>query len=141
MTTLNGQILGQAERATRAVLDRLLDRAGTDFHGWVLLNLTADGAEPVPHAALAARMAAGLKIGEVEAAAVVERLVGAGLIAGGGDRGLAQTAAGAELYRRIGAGVAEVTTRLYGGIPADELAVAGRVLRLVTVRADAELAA
>ncbi|MBV1850139.1 hypothetical protein [Catellatospora tritici] len=140
MTTLNGQILGQAERATRAVLDRLLDQAGTDFHRWVALNVTANAAEPVPVAALAARMAAGLKIAEPEAAAAIDRLVGAGLLAAAAG-GLTPTATGAQLYQRISAGIGEITTRLYGDIPAADLAVAGRVLQLVTARADAELVA
>ena len=40
---LNGQDIGQAEHATRAVLDRLLARTGTQFRGWVILNLLAAG--------------------------------------------------------------------------------------------------
>ena len=39
--TLNGRDIGQAEHATRAVLDRLLARTGTQFHGWVIINLLA----------------------------------------------------------------------------------------------------
>jgi hypothetical protein len=43
-STLTGQDIGQAEKATRAVLDRLLTQTGTGFHGWVLLNrLSAAG--------------------------------------------------------------------------------------------------
>ncbi len=37
--TLNGQDIGQAESAVRAVLTGLLARTGTPFHGWVILNL------------------------------------------------------------------------------------------------------
>jgi hypothetical protein len=37
--TLNGQDIGQAESAVRAVLTGLLARTGTQFHGWVILNL------------------------------------------------------------------------------------------------------
>lgn len=38
-------------------------------------------------------------------------------------------------------GAASCTARVWGGIPAEELAATGRVLALVTERADAELAA
>ncbi|GHJ48805.1 hypothetical protein Cs7R123_61470 [Catellatospora sp. TT07R-123] len=138
MTTLNGQILGQAERAARAVLDRLLDQDGIDFHRWVALNAT-NGA-PVPGPALTARLAAGLKVAEAEAAVAVEQLTAAGLLADTGA-GVEHTAAGAARFQQLRAAVGEVTTRLYGGIPADDLAVAGRVLQLVTARANAELAA
>ena len=39
--TLNGQDIGQAERATRAVLDALLAETSTSFQSWVTLNVLA----------------------------------------------------------------------------------------------------
>ena len=39
--TLNGQVIGQAERATRAVLEVLLADTDTPFTQWVAINLTA----------------------------------------------------------------------------------------------------
>ncbi|MDH6139543.1 DNA-binding MarR family transcriptional regulator [Kitasatospora sp. GP30] len=50
------------------------------------------------------------------------------------------TDAGRELYERTSAETAEITARLYDGIPVEDLAVAGRVLTLITDRANAELA-
>ena len=41
----------------------------------------------------------------------------------------------------IRAALDEVTARLFGGFPTEDLATAGRVLAIVTVRANAELAA
>jgi hypothetical protein len=67
--TVNGQVIGQAHYATRAVLERVLARTGT-----------------------------------------------------------------------IRASVSEITARLYADLPADDLAAAGRVLAVVTERANAELA-
>lgn len=61
------------------------------------------------------------------------------LPAGGSE--LALTDAGREVQRRVADAVAGVTARLYGDVPAADLAVAGRVLTLVKQRADAELAA
>ncbi|MGO4749592.1 MarR family transcriptional regulator, partial [Streptomyces sp. 2MCAF27] len=49
------------------------------------------------------------------------------------------TAAGRELHESTSAETAEISARLYAGIPAEDLAVAGRVLALVTERANAEL--
>jgi hypothetical protein len=50
------------------------------------------------------------------------------------------TAPGQERYREIRAAVDQVTDRLYGSIPASDVATAGRVLALITARAK-ELAA
>jgi hypothetical protein len=129
--TLNGQVIGQAERATRAVLDRLLDTVGTPFEQWVALNLTATSG-PVSAAELAAR----LRIPIEEATAALAALTADGLLAG--DATL--TVAGRARHAEISTGLAAITERLYGDLPADDLAVAGRVLTLITARATAELA-
>jgi hypothetical protein len=132
MTTLNGIVIGQAERATRAVLDRLLDRVGTPFEQWVALNLTS-ASGPVSADQLAER----LRIPVPAAGAALAALRDGGLI---GPHGVL-TAAGRARHDEIAAGLAEITDRLYGDLPAEDLAVAGRVLSLVTARATAELAA
>ncbi len=48
------------------------------------------------------------------------------------------TGAGRELCGRTSGETAPITGRIYDGIPAEDLAVAGRVLSLITERADAE---
>lgn len=50
------------------------------------------------------------------------------------------TDAGRELYESTTAETAEISARLYAGIPAEDLVIAGRVLTLVTERANAESA-
>ena len=50
------------------------------------------------------------------------------------------TATGTEVFGQIRAAVTEVTQRLWGDLPAQDLATAGRVLSIITERADAELA-
>ena len=62
--TLNGQDIGQAESAVRAVLNRLLARTCTPFHGWVILNLLGRGGGALGEDELAGQVAHGLKIGE-----------------------------------------------------------------------------
>ena len=45
-----------------------------------------------------------------------------------------------QLHSRIGTAVADITRRLWGDLPAEDLATAGRVLTVITDRANAELA-
>ena len=50
-------------------------------------------------------------------------------------RGAAQ-----QLHSRIRTAITEITQRLWGDLPAEDLATAGRVLAIITERANAELA-
>ena len=142
--TLNGQDIGQAERATRAVLDRLLARTGTQFHGWVIINLLAAGDGALGEDELTGRVTHGLKIGEDAVHAAAAELAWQGLIsrepAAGGEPQVALTAAGTARFEQIQDGIGQVTQRLYGGLPESDLAIAHRVLATVTERANAELA-
>ncbi|MEV4130672.1 hypothetical protein AB0J72_00715 [Dactylosporangium sp. NPDC049742] len=128
MTTLNGRILGQAERATRAVLDRLLARSGTTFEQWVAVNLTAAG--PLTRAELLAQMSAGLR---TDPAAHVDAAFGAGLLTGD----VALTDLGRSRYEEISAGIKALTVQIYGDLSPEDLDTAGRVLLQVTERANA----
>jgi hypothetical protein len=142
--TLNGQDIGQAESAVRGVLNRLLASTGTQFHGWVILNLLGRGGSSLGEEELTGQIVHGLKIGEDAVHAAAAELAWHGLIsrvtqAGEGTR-LALTAAGAARFDQIQGGISEVTARLYGGLPETDLAIAHRVLATVTERANAELA-
>ena len=141
---LNGQDIGQAEHATRAVLDRLLARTGTQFHGWVIVNLLATGGGAMDEEELTGRITHGLKIGEDAAHAAAAELAWPGLIsrgpAAGGGTQVALTPAGTARFEQIQGGIGQVAQRLYGGLPQSDLAIAHRVLATVTERANAELA-
>jgi len=50
------------------------------------------------------------------------------------------TDAGRQLHARIRSVVVEITDRMWGDLPAEDLAAAGRVLTIVLERANAELA-
>jgi hypothetical protein len=50
------------------------------------------------------------------------------------------TGAAQQLHSRIRAAITEITQQLWGDLPAEDLATAGRVLAIITERADAELA-
>ena len=136
--TLNGQIIGQTEKATRAVLDRLLDRTGTTFHQWVVINLV--GGEPLTaEADIVARLVQGLKIDEAAAHRAVGDARSLGLVTVEvGTVGL--TGAGLARFEAVRAAIDGITGRLYGDLPADDLHTAARVLTVITARANAELA-
>lgn len=141
--TLTGQDIGQAEHAIRAVLERLLAQTGTSFHSWVALNLLGNASQALTEGELAARMAGGLKIPGETARAAIGDLAGQALLHRGGDAAdppVSLTPAGAARFRQVRDGIAGITERLYGGLPAGDLAAARRVLATVTERANAELA-
>jgi hypothetical protein len=129
--SLNGQIIGQASIATRALLNRELDRLGLTFEQSVALNLAAGGG-PVTTDALVT----GLRIPAAAAEAALSGLTEGGLLASDGT----VTPAGGDLQRQLSARIAEITGRLYGDLPANDLVTAARVLTEVTARANAELA-
>ena len=138
--TLTGQDIGQAERSTRAVLDRLLSGNGTDFQGWVALNVLGTGGSPLRREDLVNRLVFGLKVDAPSVSDTVAQLVHSGLVSDA-DGELALTPAGTGRFEQIRDSIAGITRRLYGGMAAEDLAVAHRVLAEVTERANAELAA
>lgn len=139
--TLNGQVIGQAHYATRAVLERELAPAGVSFQQSLALNAVAAEGGVAARADLVDRMTGALKVEEAPVRATLDELTAAGLLRElpAGGSGLALTDAGRALQRRLADTVAAITARLYAGIPAEDMAVAGRVLTLVKQRADAEL--
>ncbi|HKA83687.1 MAG TPA: MarR family winged helix-turn-helix transcriptional regulator [Acidimicrobiales bacterium] len=139
--TLTGQDIGQAERATRALLDRVLAQVQTTFHQSVVLNLTANAPAPPEVDALVTRMAQGLKVDRSTARTAIDELVAGGLVDPSGDPAtLALTPEGAARFATIRRGIDQIAERLYGDLPSDDLATTHRILAIVTERANAELA-
>jgi DNA-binding MarR family transcriptional regulator len=137
---LTGQDIGQAHHATRAVLQRLLAGTNTDFHQWVALNLLGSNESRLSETDLVARIVHGLKLSEAEARDVVAEIIDLGLVSRTEKAGrLALTTAGTARFDQVKAGIAQITERLYGGLPPEELAIAHRTLATVTARANAEL--
>ena len=126
------------------MLNRLLATTGTQFEGWVILNLLGRGGGSLDEEELTRQLVHGLKIGEEAVRAAAAGLGRRGLISrvaqAGGSARLALTAAGTARSGQIQAAISEVTARLYGGLPETDLAIAHRVLATVTERANAELA-
>jgi DNA-binding MarR family transcriptional regulator len=136
---VSGLDIGLAARATRAILDRLLARSGTDFTGWVALRTLAQpGAVPGPDA-LRDDLATTIGIDTGSARLALDRLAAQGFTKTADTVSL--TEAGAAFYRGLVDQIGQVTADLYGGIEASDLAATRRVLAEVTDRANARLAA
>ncbi|MGW3633945.1 MarR family winged helix-turn-helix transcriptional regulator [Streptomyces sp. NPDC005122] len=140
---VNGQLIGLAHYASRAVLENVLARTGTTFHQSVALRAVSDQGGTggtVERARLVARLTGSLKIEESAARRTVDEMTALGLLAAPTAVTVSLTEHGAELFERIRTDGNAIAARLYAGIPAEDLATVGRVLTLVTERADAELA-
>ncbi|WP_328420387.1 MarR family transcriptional regulator [Streptomyces sp. NBC_00443] len=138
---LDPRVIALAHYASRALLERVLARHGATFQQSVTLRLVnvADG--PVERDRLVDSVVGALKIDAAQAHSVVDELIVAQLLAPQEPSQVRITEAGRELYERTSAETAPISARVYAGIPTEDLAAAGRVLTLITERADAELAA
>ena len=140
--SLNPQVIGQAENALRALLERTLAGTGLSYRHWIALSLAVGNDVPVAQDALIERITAVLKVDDTAAREAVADLAGEQLaetVPGDGSR-VRPTDAGRKLHREVRAAIAEIVTRLFRDITADDLETAGRVLTMITARADAELA-
>ncbi|MFD6492729.1 MarR family winged helix-turn-helix transcriptional regulator [Streptomyces sp. NPDC059944] len=137
---VNGQVIGLAHYASRAALERILARSGTTFNQSVALRAVSDNGGTVERGRLVGRLTGALKIEEPVARATVEEMTARELLAEPSAGQVSLTDAGRELFDSIRTAGNAIAARLYAGIPAEDLAAAGRVLALVTERADAELA-
>ncbi|MEV0094582.1 MarR family transcriptional regulator [Streptomyces sp. NPDC050738] len=138
--TVNGQVIGQAHYATRALLEGALVQSGTSFHQALALNYVADRGGSVDTGAIVGRLVGGVKIEEALARTVVDELISGKLLETAEGDEVRFTDAGAELHEHTRTAGNNIAARLYGDIPAADLEAAGRVLALVTERANAELA-
>ncbi|OKJ73186.1 hypothetical protein [Streptomyces sp. CB02460] len=139
-SAVNGQVIGMAHYATRALAERLLPPGTTFFHALALNAVEAAGGT-VARRALIERLTGAVKLGVPAAEATVAELTSAALLEERPGGLLALTPAGDALIQSYKAGVAGIAAGLYGDLPAEDLAAAGRVLTEVTARADAMLAA
>ncbi|MFE2044724.1 MarR family transcriptional regulator [Streptomyces sp. NPDC059477] len=137
---LNPSVIGVAHYAGRAVLETVLARHGATFLQLMTLRPVALADGTVERAELIRQVTGSLKTPEAEVDDTIDALVAAGLVAADGS-GVRATDAGRALHETSGAETRPISARIYAGIPADDLAVAGRVLTLITERANAELAA
>ncbi|MFJ4199990.1 MarR family transcriptional regulator [Streptomyces sviceus] len=138
---LGPRVIALAHYAARALLENVLARHGVTFQQSVTLRLAAVAAGPVERDHVVEEVVGALKIDAAQAHSVVDELISTGLLAPDASSRVRITDAGRELFETTSAETAPITARVYAGIPAEDLAVAGRVLNLITERADAELSA
>lgn len=139
---LSPQVVGQAENAHRAILERALAGTGITYHQWVALTITAASGDVVDRDTLVGRMAGALKMDDATASATIAALVASGLLEtpAGGESRVGLTSTGRTKYGERRAAVDEVVAAAYAEIAPDELATAGRVLSTITARLNEELA-
>jgi DNA-binding MarR family transcriptional regulator len=141
--TLTGQDIGRAHHATRAVLERRLAATGTAFEDWVVLNIVGGNGLEIEVDDVVRQVVLGLKISETAVQQILSSVLRQGLISrttSGPSTRVALTEAGTARFDDVRGSIAQITERLYGGLPAEDLAVAHRLLVTVTERANAELA-
>jgi DNA-binding MarR family transcriptional regulator len=140
---LDSQDIGQAQRATSAILGTVLAEHGTTFDRWVVLDALATGAVPPERARFVPRLSAALATGPAAVEAVIDQAEAAGLVrivsAPGGDPGAVRaelTPAGWAQHATLRSEIDHVAGELYAGISEHDLAAAHRVLTELTRRAD-----
>jgi hypothetical protein len=130
VTPIIGQDIGAASRATRRVLQIILDRDGTPFDEWVTLRGLATADAPVAGDELRRTLAAG----GVDGDTAIDALVRSGDLSQVGTA-VVLTPAGDARYRALERQVVEVVSALYDGIPAADMATTKRVLGELTEKA------
>jgi hypothetical protein len=109
----------------------------------VILTLTVASGGAVERHELVGRVAGVFHVSDAEAYARITELAAAQLLGvpDGDGSPVTVTDAGQQLHGQIRTAVTQITQRMWGDLPADDLATAGRVLSTVLARANEELAA
>ncbi|WP_329535386.1 MarR family transcriptional regulator [Streptomyces sp. NBC_01450] len=137
---VNGQVIGLAHYASRAALETVLARVGSNFNQSVALRAVSDQGGTLERGRLVGRLTGALKIEESAAEETVEEMTALKLLTETDAELVSLTEHGREVFEEIRTGGNEIAARLYADIPAEDLATAGRVLTLLTERANAVLA-
>ncbi|GAA5207368.1 MarR family transcriptional regulator [Streptomyces thinghirensis] len=136
----DSRVLGLAHYAARGVLEHVLARHGVTFRQQIVLRAAVTTDAPQTPDDVVTQVRSSLKADPVDIRAILDELLARQLLVTDAAY-LRPTDAGRELLAAVGAEVAPISARIWHGIPAEDLAAAGRVLALVTERANAELAA
>ncbi|MFF3904540.1 MarR family transcriptional regulator [Streptomyces sp. NPDC001848] len=136
----DSRALGLAHYAARGVLEQVLARHGITFQQQIALRAAITADAPQTPDDLITQVRGALKADPADLRATLDELLAKQLLVADGAH-LRPTEAGRELIAAVGAETAPITARIWGGIPVEDLAAAGRVLTLVAERANAELAA
>jgi hypothetical protein len=138
-TSFTPQILGQTEKALNAILDRHLAGTGVTEPQWVVLTLAVMSGGAMAHEELLARTADALKVPHDVGREYVSALEAAGLFEPGDISTIRVSEAGQELHKRVRTANSELTQRMWGDLPTEDLDTTGRVLGTILERANAAL--
>ena len=136
---LFGQLLGQAHRASSALLDELLARHDTAFDHWVSLNLLAQRGPAIDYDQFRGELARAFQTDEEAVAQLLAQLEAGGLINVARDNGtvsVAMTPRGLAQYAELRESIGNLSAQLLGDVDPDDLAAARRVLEHMRVRAE-----
>jgi DNA-binding MarR family transcriptional regulator len=141
-STFGTQLIGQTENALNAILDQQLAGTGLNKPQWVALAIAVMSGGTIVPDQLLSRVAGALQISHAKARTRIDELAVTQLLEPPKDDSspVRVTDAGSHLHARIRSNVAEITQRLWGDLPPDDLAAAARVLGTVLDRANGELA-
>ena len=138
--TFSPRLIGETEKTLNAILDRHLAGSGLTEQHWITLTFAIVSGGSIDRGELVRQVVRGAKFSEQDVRARVSELVGRQLLDDSASSEVTVTDAGAQLHAQIRAATTELTERLWGDLPADELATTARVLGIVLERANAELA-
>lgn len=133
------RLIGETEKTLNAILDRHLAGSGLTEQHWITLTVAIVSGGSIDRDELVKQVVSGAKFSEQDVRARVSELVGRQLLDDSISPEVTVTDAGAQLHAQIRAANTELTARLWGDLPADELATTARVLGIVLERANAEL--
>ncbi|HKA37500.1 MAG TPA: hypothetical protein VKH43_11820 [Thermoanaerobaculia bacterium] len=136
--------IGQAERAMRALLERLLRKARLSFPEWTVL-VFLDGSGPLAREDLVRRMIGGRVVPDAATArATLDFLLSEGLLGTDGSAGddvrLELTGPGEAVYGPLRQAVSRITDELYGNLSFADVEATHRTLTEVVRRANERLA-
>ena len=138
--TFSPRLIGETEKTLNAILDRHLAVGSLTEQHWIVLTMAIVGGGSIDREELIGQVVSQAKFSEHDVRARVSELVDRQLLDASASAELTVTDAGAQLQAQIRAANAELTARLWGDLPADQLATTAQVLALVLERANAELA-
>ncbi|WHM40639.1 MarR family transcriptional regulator [Streptomyces sp. BPTC-684] len=131
--------LALAHYAARGVLECVLARHGITFQQQIALRAAVTADVPPTPEDLVSQVQGSLKADPADIRTTLDELLAKRLLVADGAH-LRPTDAGRELIAAATAETAPIGARIWGGLAAEDLAAAGRVLTLVAERANAELA-
>jgi DNA-binding MarR family transcriptional regulator len=132
-------LIGQTEKALNAILDRQLAGTGITEPQWVTLTLTVVSGGAIDRAELIRRVGGATQFSQASVAERITELTAAGFLRDGGDGRVQVTDEGQARWTQVRTAIGPITQGLWGDLPAEDLAAAGRVLGIVLDRANAVL--